>query len=361
MKLKIERKKLLAALSDVECGTQRSGSPLSNHVVIRAHETGVSLITDSQDVRAEVCIDSRADELGQVCVEHNRLVQLLQRQDETVSLESDLSSLYVRLAKFRAVVPAVNMDAFPSERNTDSMWAFVPLDQEFGKSLSLVSGYHGDGKAHAWDVGVHICDTGELMTISATDGRMMCVAKLPSVESKFESLLPGKLCNQIGQRISKADSASMAVYPSHVRFTTDNLTIDVSVVCLKYGPVIALTDMAREKNTSVIELPREQLLCAVRGAGYVLGVNDFGIDIVIGDNSLVVSAKTQSGGQYEEAIECKVSTPARIIINPNYMAKYLHALESDSVRLAYSPDTTIVGVTGDGCDHIGWYCALIRK
>lgn len=365
MKLTIERKKLLAAVSDVGIAVQpKAHAPHAQWVVISATHHGVVVVADSGDVRANCVIDHKPEATGSVMVRHSMLTAILLRESEMVSLESNRLNLNIKSGSLKATLPGDDTASFPLARSTDALQAFVMLDASAGRHMVLCSNYAGDGKSHPWNVGLSMSDNGENAYVIGADARQFGISKLPSAGcGQYELLIPAKLGGLIGKRVCAADSATMSIYPSHVSFSLDNMVVDVMQMQDKYGAVVQMTEQLDDKLTSCLTVPVEPMLAAVRTAAAQLGPQESGIRLKIGQSGIIVETSSKAtGSQYSEAVEAenKKGESVDIIINPAYLTQFLSSCDKEQAELRYGADTPAILMNEVSSDH-AWYCALIRE
>ncbi|MCA9027631.1 MAG: DNA polymerase III subunit beta [Planctomycetaceae bacterium] len=335
MKLRCPRTMLAAAFQTVS-GVVPSRTPkeiLKNVKLIVADQQATLIGTDQEVGIRYTLPEVETDSTGEVLIPTQRMTAILREiQDETISLEVDDGTLWVRAgtSEFRL--------------STEDPAEFPDVEGFTGENYHAVAGKTLKQLIHrtifATDVestryalgGVRLDLTPETITLAATDSRRLavthsaCVAKGNVIEETGEPVIPAKAMSLIERSVADNDQEVwIAVRNNDVLVKSGQSTIYSRLV---EGRFPRYQDVIPKDFNAQIEMVVGPFHSAVRQAMIVTDDESRGVDFTFGDGTLRLSSQVADVGASK--VEMPIGYDGEEIVvtfDPRFVSDFLKVLD----------------------------------
>lgn len=363
MKITIERERLAAAFNVVATvAPARSPKEILRNVKLIADGLHVALVATDMGVGIRVVIREGVDVVtpGSVLLPVQRFGAIVrENSDEILTLFSDENAVRVQGSRSKFSLPYANPDQFPSVPEVDDEIYHKLEAGTFRKLLSRTS-FATDTDSSRYALGGVLFEMdGESVIAVGTDGR-----RLACMESKGESF-GGHRTNGLTAIVPvnaiRTIERALAAYPSEVHFQArlndavvrfGDCTITARLVEGRY-PNWRQVIPNRDPNKA--EIVAGVMLSVTNQAAIVTDNESRGVDVTIGENEIIISAKTSEIG------ESRVTSPIAyggdsitITLDSRFVrdfVKVLPAEDSFDLDLADSSSPAIF-TTDDGYTYV---------
>lgn len=351
MKISIPQPQFLKTLQAVEHAVNdRSTLPILGNILLETKGNELLLTATDLDVgiQCRFPLSAPADP-GAVALPARRLTAVVRElPDEVVTLESKknhTATVNCGSSSFR--IPGLPAEDFPVLPQSEEEKG-VALPQSLLKQLIARTAHAMSAEETRFIFnGTFISAQKNELTMAATDGRRLAVAKAPlnaAAKSPMQAVVPSKTVRELGRLLQDDDSEDITISP----LKDNQLTF-------RFGPVTVITRLIEgqfppyEKvippvSKTTFSCDRTLLVNAIKRASLMTTAASQAVVFEIAGQKLVVSKESAELGSAREELPVAYNgEPATIAFNPEYWLDVLKVMEGGelSVELA-DPDRRAV-------------------
>jgi DNA polymerase III subunit beta len=201
----------------------------------------------------------------------------------------------------------------------------------------------------------------EVLVAIATDGRRLArfTADLkPATPMTFGVIVPMRAVNEL---LSHLESGSVKLFHDgpHLlaeitpeqddeNFIAGSLTFLTRLAEGSYPNIEPVIKREPEK-TSLVQIPRENFIAAVRRAALVVDEKSYSVKLAFDEQKLVITARSASLGESQEELPgLGLPKPLTVSFNPSFLTEAISQLEKDEIQIALRTETDPVFLESDG-------------
>lgn len=338
MKLSCPRQALQAALATVSgIVPQRSPKEILRNVKLTlADGTATLLGTDEEvGIRCELA-EVITESVGDVLLPTQRVIAILRElQDETVQLEVEDDALWIRSHQSEFRLSVEDAAQFPSVARFEADAYYILPGRQLKQGIQRTI-FSTDTESTRYALGGILLDIdASQLTLAATDGRRLAVARLESQahgkakEEGHHPVVPSKAMALLERSIQDGEQpVHLAVHPNHVLVRSGPITIYARLV---EGRFPKYQDVIPREFTTSVTLVASPVLSAVRQAMIVTSEESRSVDFTFADGLLTLTSVGQDVGR--SRIQVPISYDADELVttlDPRFVQEFLRVLEPAS-------------------------------
>jgi DNA polymerase-3 subunit beta len=334
MKLTIDRKSLLAALSACQpVAEQKHTNPILANVLLDGATATMSATDLYQDVavRLEANTGGKATAVLVPCKELRERVSKLDGADVTLTVDDSLAMKVKGKGRRTFAIQCDEPGSFPELASCPVQPTQVTVET-FRFALGSVRHAISDDISRTHMNGVHLESSNDVVSAVATDGHRLSIAevKCPSGPG-WNCIIPERGVNLLMRALDSAESCLVAV-------TEDRLFADIGPLSL----AVKLTDgrfppwqqVWPSESACEVTAAKKALAASVDAVALSSGIAG-GIKLTFSSGDIDVSAENPATGRANDGVECVggPDSPVMVGINPSHMLDTLKAIDADEVTI----------------------------
>jgi DNA polymerase-3 subunit beta len=353
MEIRVKRSEFLGELIPMQGIVERKTTiPVLSHLLLTARGDQLYLAATDLDVSLTSECDAEVKREGGLAVQAKKLVEIIRSltAEDVQLVQEEPRVLTIRAGKSRFKIHGLSPDDFPTLPTVeDSRQVEIPFTDFRRMVAKILFAVSAEESRFQLNGALLKLKNGSL-EIVATDGHRLALVEggLEGSGEEDSVLVPRKALQEL-QRLEGDGKLSYRRGEHHLSFRLGSRELICRILegtFPDYERVIA------KDNDKKILFNRKQLSEAVQRAAIMTGDRARAVRLQFGSDQLVVSAANPDLGDATEEVACDYDGPEfRLGINPDYLAQWLAAVETEKVRLELKDENTqCVGYPQDGPD-----------
>ncbi|HEX5757596.1 MAG TPA: DNA polymerase III subunit beta [Thermoanaerobaculia bacterium] len=353
MEIRLRRSELLSELVPMQGVVERKTTiPVLSHLLLSAHDDRLHLAATDLDVSLTSWCEADVKADGGVAVQAKKLFEIVRSlvADELQLVLDDPRALTIRAGRSRFKIHGLAPDDFPTLPVVDDKGAleipFVEFRRMIGKVLFAVSAEESRFQLN----GALLKLKKGGLELVATDGHRLALveAGLAAADGEHQVLVPRKALQEL-QRLEGDGNLSYRRGEHHLSFRLGRRELICRILegsFPDYERVIA------KDNDKKAVFERKALVDGVQRVALLTGDRARAVRLQFAPEQLTISTQNPDLGEAVEELACEYDGPEfRLGMNPDYLAHFLSAVDTERVRLELKDENTqCVGYPVDGPD-----------
>ncbi len=360
MEIRVSRSDFLAELSPMlGIAEKKTTIPVLSHLLLQARGARLSLAATDLDVSLTSWCDAEVLEPGGIAVQARKFTEIVGSLtgDEVVLVLEEPRILSIRAGRSRFKINGLSPDDFPTlptvEPTRRMELPFSDLKRMISKVFFAVSAEESRFQLN----GALIKLKGESVEMVATDGHRLALVERTVLGAGEDSVLAPRKALQELQRFEGDGPIVFTRGEHHLSFGLNRRELICRILegtFPDYERVIA-----RDNDKHAV-FDRRLLGDAVKRVALMTGDRARAVRLDLQEGQVTISAVNQDLGEAVEELSCEYSGPEiRVGINPDYMAQFLGAVETERVKFDLKDENTqCVGYPVDGTD-VRYLCVIM--
>lgn len=337
MKLQLNRKTAIAALSHCAQAANSSQMPVLSHVLVGEN----SFTCTNLDLRISCEHDGTADTNAPYCLPAKKLLSILSNMGgEEVILDHKDGKCRVSCKGSLFTLPSIPSEEFPPKSTNDEVAKFPLEINKFVNQLKAVSPAQCKDEIRYIICGVYM--DGDASKIVATDGRRLhCI----NSEVKGNVILPSSAVQAICKlKGDGSEPAHATVYQRSFSIKYKGLEITTKLVEGKYPDYKQV--IPKEKGTETI-VPLVLLKEMVKRVAIMAG-DHRSIELTFDKDNLTAKCSSPDGNS-EESMPIEFDAePVSIAVNPDFLMDTLDGVTESSACISVKDELSPLIIEGPG-------------
>ena len=354
MKVRVSRSKLLAELMPMQGIVERRTTiPVLSHLLLRTEGDQLRLAATDLDVSLTSWADAEVSGEGAIAVQARKFMEIVRSlvgEEVELSLE-DEKRLLISAGRSRFKINGLSPEDFPTlpevTGETRIELPFSALKAMIGKVIFAVSTEESRFQLN----GALLQLKGGALEMVATDGHRLALVENPSEagEAGEGVLVPRKAL----QELLRFDDDGNVVFlrgEHHLCFQLGRRELICRILEGTFPDYERVISKANDKQAV---FSRKELIEAVQRVALLTGDRARAVRFSFSPNQLVISAANPDLGEAVEEVGCEYEGEEfRLGVNPDYMAQFLSAVNTEKIRLDLKDENTqCIGYPVDGEDQ----------
>lgn len=355
MKFCVNSSELIEALAVVTKALSSSNeTPVLRGIYISAFNNELYLKCSDSSVQIETTIPAMVDEDGAAVMPGRLMADLVRRiKSDKISFETvDEHSVRIVGGRSRSVLQFFNPETYPKMEEVRGDISFNIKQNVFRSMIKQTVFSCGDEDAKAILRGIlmEFTDEGFLNLIALDGFRLARRSEKVSVNgAKRNAVVPSKTMNDIANIISDTeDEISITLSATHI---TVNMGITKIKARLIKGEYINYKNILSRKSASRILVNRSEFLESLEVLWLIAKENNNNvIRLEFDEDSMLISARSETGSINESVAVNITGTPVEIAFNARYFIDIVKAVDDEMIALNLNTGVTpciIEPVNGD--------------
>ena len=331
MKIAVNRKHFLGLVDRVAsaAASGRVNNEVLKFVRVDANERLTVQATDGE-VSIVVDGDAEIERTGSALIDPVKFVALVKESTaETVTIEATESGINVTAGKSRFSLPAVSADQFPRCKRIEGDWITTQADQLIG-AINRTK-FACDTDSTRYQLGGVLVETGEQLTLVATDGRRLSKISIDATNGKAgaTAIVPHKGLAAIVKAISGASDVNVHISKNSICVATEAAYVESRIIEGRF-PAYDKCIPAME-SLKTIPIEAGPFVSAMRQALVVANAEHRAVTLAFSPGELAISAKASDVGVVDTSMPVDTSETITTIIDGRFVADFAERCGSDEV------------------------------
>jgi len=336
MEIRLQRDELLAELVPMQGIVERKSTiPVLSHLLLTASGDRLHIAATDLDVSLVSSVGAEIKKEGALAVQARKFLEIVRSlvgAEIRLALEGERSlKIHAGKSKFRIHgLPAVDFPTLPKVEGEPKLEVdLAAFRRMVSKVIFAVSSEESRFQLSGALFRLH----GGRAELVATDGHRLALvdAALGDGDRGDDSVLVPRKALQELLRLEGEGKLEYRRGEHHLSFRTGQR----EMVCrILEGTFPDYERVIARNNDKKVVCERRALAEAVQRVALMTGERNRGVRLDFADGEITVAAANPDLGEASETLGCEYGgTALRIGLNPDYMAQFLAAAESDKVRL----------------------------
>ena len=331
MKIAVNRRHFLGLVDRVAsaAASGRVNNEVLKFVRVDANERLTVQATDGE-VSIVVDGDAEIERTGSALVDPVKFVALVKESTaETVTIEATDSGINVTAGKSRFSLPAVSADQFPRCKRIEGDWITTQAEQLIG-AINRTK-FACDTDSTRYQLGGVLIETGEQLTLVATDGRRLSKISIDATNGKVGStaIVPHKGLAAIVKAISGSSDVNVHISQNSICVATEAAYVESRIIEGRF-PAYDKCIPAME-SLKTIPIEAGPFVSAMRQALVVANAEHRAVTLAFTPGELAISAKASDVGVVDTSMPVDTSETITTIIDGRFVADFAERCGSDEV------------------------------
>ena len=354
MEIRVKRSEFLTELAPMQGIVERRTTiPVLSHILLRAEADQLHLAATDLDVSLTTSCPADVEGAGGIAVQARKFLEIIRAVagEEVRLVLEDEQRLIIVAGKSRFKINGLSPADFPTlpdvGNHEGTEIPFAQLKAMIGKVIFAVSIEESRFQLN----GALFKLKDDSLEMVATDGHRLALVENDLKGAKAEDgvLVPRKALQEL-LRFEGEDKVSFRKGEHHLSFRLGRRELICRILegtFPDYDRVIA------KDNDKKAIFERKNLSDAIQRVALLTGDRARAVSLQFDAERLVISAANPDLGEAAEEVTCEHGgDELRLGVNPDYMAQFLSALETDKVMLEMKDENTqCIGVPVDGQDR----------
>ena len=331
MKIAVNRKHFLGLVDRVAsaAASGRVNNEVLKFVRVDATERLTVQATDGE-VSIVVDGDAEIERAGSALIDPVKFVALVKESTaEIVTIEATESGINVAAGKSRFSLPAVSADQFPRCKRIEGDWITTQAEQLIG-AINRTK-FACDTDSTRYQLGGVLVETGEQLTLVATDGRRLSKICIDATNGKsgHTAIVPHKGLAAIVKAISGASDVNVHISKNSICVATEAAYVESRLIEGRfpaYGRIIPAME-----SMKFIPIEAGPFVSAMRQALVVANAEHRAVTLAFSPGELGISAKASDVGVVDTSMPVDTSETITTIIDGRFVADFAERCGSDEV------------------------------
>ncbi len=344
MKFTIQKGDILDVLSKIQGLTSRkSNLAITENVLIKAGETGITLMATDLETGLEGTYPAKVDNPGAIAISARKFFEIVREfpSDDIDINEVDNRWIEIGNNAIQYHIVGMDPDEFPDNPNIGDVVFFdtesASLKKMIEKSI-IISGASDDKRAHINGAMFEKIEEKEnkRIRIVSTDGSRL--SKCDYVFDKDVDLpeigkliIPKKGLNEVAKFLSSEGVVSIGIMNNYFIVKKD---AEIIIIRLLEGEFPEYSDIIKKEDVHDIVIDRNRITMLLKRMSILSSENYKGAVFDFNENRLLVSATNPEIGESKEDMEIAFDRERiNVAFNPKYIIEILNAIEGEKVLL----------------------------
>lgn len=353
MEVRVKRSNLLSELTPMQGIVERRTTiPVLSHILLRVADDRLYLASTDLDVSLTSSCEAEQSVPGSIAVQARKFIEIIRAvSSEEIKLElEDEKRLSIDAGSSRFKINGLSAEDFPTlpEVSSDEELAipFALLKKAIGRIIFAVS--TEESRFQLNGALLKLNDGG--LELVATDGHRLALVEndLPGAKVADGVLVPRKALQEL-QRFEQDGDLSFRRSEHHLSFRLGSRELICRIL---EGTFPDYNRVISKENDRQAVFDKKALSQAVQRVALLTGDRARAVRLELAKGSLVITAANPDLGEAMEELACDYEgEELKIGMNPDYLAHFLSALDTDRVRLDLKDENTqCIGYPVDGED-----------
>jgi DNA polymerase-3 subunit beta len=342
MEIRLSRSDFLGELIPIQGVVERKTTiPVLSHLLLTARDGKLHLAATDLDVSLTSSCVAEVKEDGAVAIQAKKLMEIIRAltADEVLLVQEEPRALTIKAGRSRFTVRGLAPEDFPTLPSVDDAKKteipFAAFRRMVAKILFAVSAEESRFQLN----GALLKLRKGALEMVATDGHRLALVegKLEGSATEDSVLVPRKALQEL-QRFEGEGSLVYGRGEHHLSFGLGRRELICRILegtFPDYERVIA------KDNDKKVVFDRKPLIEAVQRAALMTGDRARAVRLQFGEEAVVISAVNSDLGEAVEEIQSDYAgAEFRLGINPDYLAQFLSAVETEKIRLELKDENT---------------------
>ena len=331
MKIAVNRRHFLGLVDRV--ASAAASGRVNNEVLkfVRVDATE-RLTVQATDGEVSIVVDGDADiqRTGSALIDPVKFVALVKESTaESITIEATDSGINVTAGKSRFSLPAVSADQFPRCKRIEGDWITTQAEQLIG-AINRTK-FACDTDSTRYQLGGVLVETGEQLTLVATDGRRLSKISIDATNGRAGStaIVPHKGLAAIVKAISGASDVNVHISQNSICVATEAAYVESRIIEGRF-PAYDKCIPAME-SMKLIPIEAGPFVSAMRQALVVANAEHRAVTLAFSPGELGISAKASDVGVVDTSMPVDTSETITTIIDGRFVADFAERCGSDEV------------------------------
>ena len=341
MRIEIDRENLLIPVSVVAGVVERRQTlPILAYLLLRASETGISMIGTDLEVEVVAIANGEVVDRGDVTVPARKLLEICRALPEGVriTVASQGNKIAVKAGKSRFSLATLPADDFPKVETLDFVSVLTIPALELKRVLDSTAFCMAQQDVRYYLNGLYLEVENHQIRAVATDGHRMAIMELQGELSALKPaqiIVPRKAIHEIARLLPSDETpVTIAVDTNHLRLQVAGLVVTSKLIDGKFPDYRKVIPAVQTKSVILNQIQFRDALSRVA----ILANEKYrGVRLNLQSGKLSVTAHNPEQEEAIEEIETSYSgEPLEIGFNVNYLVEAAGAIDSPEIVLGLS-------------------------
>lgn len=355
----IEKEVFLKGLARIQgIVEKRNTIPILSNVLIEADQDRIMLTATDLEVGMRSSYPAKTNKSGKITVSAKKIYEIIKELPEKEISFKAKENCWIEISCGKSVFNIVGLssDEFPHfpEPNEAKM---VPLNSDLLNEMIERTYFSVSTDETKYNLNGILFKTEEkdnknILRLVATDGHRLAMAMRPIETGNIDELatgviFPRKGITELKKITEDAESDIKFGFMDNSAVVIKNDTI--VVMRLVDGDFPDYTRVIPKNNESIIQLPRDLFLHALKRMAILSSEKSKGVKIELKSNTLEISSSNPEIGDAHEELEIEYNgEDISIGFNARYMIDILQVLDNETVNLAVKDNLSPGLITPEG-------------
>ena len=293
-----------------------------NRLEVQATDSEVSIMVDG---------DAEIERTGSALIDPVKFVALVKESTaESITIEATDSGINVTAGKSRFSLPSVSADKFPACERLERDWITTQAEQLIG-AINRTK-FACDTDSTRYQLGGVLVETGEQLTLVATDGRRLskiCIESTSDPKAGSSAIVPHKGLAAIVKAISGASDVNVHISQNSICVATEAAYVESRIIEGRFPAYDKCIPAMESMRTIPIEAG--PFVSAMRQALVVANAEHRAVTLAFSPGELGISAKASDVGVVDTSMPVDTSETITTIIDGRFVADFAERCGSDEV------------------------------
>lgn len=362
MKFHCNQQTLARSLNTVsKAVSMRTTLPILKGILIEAKEDGTLMLTASDlEISIQKKVDANVIEAGSVVVLSKLFGDIIRKlPNEDISIEEmQDNNILIKTNSSEFTVISMPVDEFPKIGEQEADAKEIPLSKNVFKDMVRKTSFAASiDESKGILVGILTEINQNNISMAALDGFRLAVAHEEMngmAENSF--IISAKIMNEISKIVSdeeSEDDINISLGEKKAAFHIGDTEI---ILRLMEGEFIKYRDIIPSDSEITVKIGRNDLLESIERASLLAkeGKNNL-IKMIISDNLLTVTSRSEEGNVKEEIIMEKTGSDLEIGFNSKFVIDVLKAIDDEAISMKFKTATApcvVTPIEGDAYEYL---------
>ena len=329
MKLLINQKEFAKAIKIVkDVCDKRSLQPILATLMIETVDGGIKVYGTNLNESIVTSVEAKVEQQGKVCVNADKLNEIVNRVDNPIELETNGGYLHVKAGKAKFKIMTVNENEYPNVKFMNEGDIIVFNAKEFKQSVKnvLISVAYENTNVLS---GVDLKIEDNKLKLASTDGNRLSVDEIECSGNNREIVCPKNLLINLIK--NDFENLEMVCGDNDITFIADNTIYKANLINGQFPKYEAIIP---QNNNKIATIKTSDLLKAIDRVAIMINDKTNILKLVFDKNSLILRGDNVEVGDAEDEIEINYEgEPINIGFNYTYLLDFLRNCQQDTITV----------------------------
>ena len=328
MKLLINQKEFAKGLRIVkDVCDKRSLQPILATLMIETVDGGIKVYGTNLNESIVTSVEAKVEQQGKVCVNADKLNEIVNRVDNPIELETNGGYLHVKAGKSKFKIMFINESEYP-KLDFINEGDVLSLDAKaFKRAIKNVMISVANDNNNVLG-GVCFTAKDEKLELASTDGNRLSVDSIECSNADIQIVVPKNVLFNIIK--NDFENIEIIANDKFVTFMADNTIYKSNLLNGQYPKYQQLIP----QNTNFVAIDKMQLLKAIERVGIMVNEKTNIIKLMFKADNLMLVADNVESGNAEESLDIDYKQDdLTIAFNYAYMLDFLRTTQSDVINV----------------------------